>query len=98
MTFLFKIAYYAALCVCSLAGVFYIVVGLFDSKPGSNQSRERIFLLIAAVVALGLLYRAFRLGHQQEQWGAGLTMIVGAIIAFIVIMLVGIFTGKIHWQ
>lgn len=98
MTFLLKIAYYASLCVCSLGSLFFIITGLFDSWPGSNQQRQRIFLLIAAIVALGLLYRAFRLGHQQQNWGAGLGMVVAAVFAFLIIMLVGIFTGKIHWQ
>jgi hypothetical protein len=97
MSFFVKIIYYALFSLSSLGGLFYIVVALFDTRSAS-QPRERIVLVIASVVALSLLYQAFRLGHQQQQWGAGLGMVIAAIAAFLLVMLIGLFTGKIHWQ
>lgn len=97
MTFFVKIIYYALFCICGLGGVFFIIAGLFDSASGT-RSRERVVSVIASVIALGLLYQAFRLGHQQQQWGAGLGMVVAAVFAFLLVMLVGMFTGKMHWQ
>lgn len=98
MTFLLKIAFYALLCICSLISLFFLTAALFDNKPGSNL-REKVSLTLAAVSALGLLYWAFRLGHQQGQWGYGLGVIVLAALAFGLIMLIGMLTAKnIHWQ
>lgn len=97
MAFLVKIAYYALFALSAIVGVFYFIVSLFNAQPNSGL-RERIIMFLASGVALGLLYWAFRLGHQQQQWGAGLGAVVAAIFAFLVIMLVGLFTGKIHWQ
>ena len=97
MTFLLKIIYYALLCLSGCGGVFLLIAGLFDNASGTPP-RERVVSAIASVIALGLLYLAFRLGHQQQQWGAGLGMIAAAIFAFLLVMLIGMFTGKIHWQ
>lgn len=97
MTFLLKIAYYALFCISGIVGVFYLGMALFNAQPNTGP-RERVIMFLASGTALALLYGAFRYGHQQSQWGAGLGMVAGAIFAFVVIMLVGMFTGKIHWQ
>lgn len=97
MTFLLKIAYYALFCISGIVGVFYLGMALLNAQPNTGL-RERVIMFLASGTALALLYGAFRYGHQQSQWGAGLGMVAGAIFAFVVIMLVGMFTGKIHWQ
>lgn len=97
MAFLLKIAYYALFCISALIGVFYFGAALFNAQPNSSL-RERIIMFLASGAALGFLYWAFRLGHQQNNWGGGLGMVVAAIFAFAAIMLIGLFTGRIHWQ
>ena len=90
----------AVAVLVELAG-FYFLATLFNlpMQTSSNKIREDLILLVSTGVALGLLYWAFRLGHQQAQWGAGIGMVVGAYLAFFVLFLGGMFTfGKIHWQ
>lgn len=101
MTIILKIIYYGALCISALLAGFYFLATLFNlpTQTSSNKIREDLILLVSMGTALGLLYWAFRIGHQQAQWGAGIGMIVGAYLAFGVLFLFGMFTfGKIHWQ
>lgn len=55
-------------------------------------------MILASGSALGILFWAYQLGHQQGHFGLGIGMEVSAIVVFAVIMLVGYFTGKTHWQ
>ena len=101
MVFLLKIAYYASISVSSLIAIFYLgatLLGLIDTVS-SAKTREDVIMLVACITALGLLYKAYQIGHLQEQWGSGLALVFGAILAFIVIFVGGMFMfGKIHWQ
>lgn len=98
---LVKIAYYAAQILVSLIALFYFLATLYGlTKPGpTNKPREAAVMLVANGTALGLLYWAYQLGHQQGQWAAGIGMVLAAVLAFVVLFFGGMFAfGKIHWQ
>lgn len=101
MVFLLKIAYYASLSASSLIAIFYLVATLLEliESISASKTRENIIMLVACCTALGLLYKAYQLGHLQGNWGFGLAFIFIAILVFIVIFVGGMFMfGKIHWQ
>ena len=101
MVFLLKIAYYASLSVTSLLAIFYLGATLlgFIDRISSAKTREDTIMLVACCVAIGLLYKAYQLGHLQNNWGSGLAVVFGAILAFIVIFVGGMFMfGTIRWQ
>ncbi len=96
-----KIAYYALLGICALVGLFYFFATLLDlpGRTGSAQIRENVIMLVASGTALGMLYWAFRVGHQHGQWLAGLAVVLAACLVFLVLFFGGMFLfGKIHWQ
>ncbi|MBK6993812.1 MAG: hypothetical protein IPH31_02390 [Lewinellaceae bacterium] len=93
----FKIIYYALLVISIIVSGFLLFSSLFSTASNDAQ-RGRIVLILASGSALGFLYWAYRLGHQQGQFGLGIGMVVSAIVVFGLVMLVGLFTGKIHWQ
>lgn len=98
---LVKLLYYAGLCFFSLAGGFYFLATLFhliaDMYP--SKVRENVILLIALLVTLACLYVAFRFGHQNGQWGAGLGMVIASVVVFLVVFVGGMsLFGRIHWQ
>ncbi len=93
----FKIIYYALLVISIIVSGFLLLSSLFSTASKDTQ-RGRIVLILASGSALGFLYWAYRLGHQQGQFGLGIGMVVSAIVVFGVVMLVGLLTGKIHWQ
>lgn len=99
--FLLKILYYAGLCISTFITVFYFLATLygFTQQVSANKHREDVIMLIATLVAMAFLFRAFQLGHQQNHWGAGIGMIAIAVVAFVVIFVGGMLLfGKIHWQ
>lgn len=101
MTFLLQLAYYAGLVLATLIGGFYFVMTLLDlpQRIGTSQVRENLVVLVAFGAALGVLYWAFRLGHQQGEWGAGLLAIGAAVLVFAILFAVGMLLfGKMHWQ
>lgn len=101
MAFLLKIAYYASISVSSLIAIFYLVATLREliDSISASKTRENIIMLVACCTALGLLYKAYQLGHVQGNWGLGLAFIFIAVLVFIVIFVGGMFMfGKIHWQ
>lgn len=97
MTFLLKIVYYALGSITGLAAALYFVYDLFNFQPTAGM-RRRIFSCVASLVCLGLLYLAYQFGHQLEDFATGLWLVLAAIVAYLLITIVGIFTGKIHWQ
>lgn len=94
---LLKIAYYLLLGLCVIPSTFLFLRNVFASNWDSNL-RERIVLLLASGSALGILFWAYQLGHQQGHLGLGIGMIISAILVFAAVMLIGMFTGKINWQ
>lgn len=101
MTFLLQLAYYVLLVISTLIGGFYFVMTLLDlpQRIGTSQIRENLVVLTAFGAALGMLYWAFRLGHQQGEWGAALLTIGAAVLVFAILFAVGMLLFvKMHWQ
>lgn len=95
--FVLKIAFYGFLIIFSLIAAFLLVAGLFE---GSSHTpvRERILMASASISALTILFFAFRYGHINQNWAAGIGFEFLAVFIFLVIMFGGLLTGKIHWQ
>ena len=96
-----KIAYYVLLGIFTLVGLFYFFATLLDlpQQTGTSQIRESVIMLVASGTGLGMLFWAFRMGHQHSQWLAGLGMIGAAFLAFFILFIGGMLLfGKIHWQ
>jgi len=92
-----SIVFYSLLILCLIISGFLFISSLFSS--GTNElKRGKIVLILASGSALGFLFWAYQLGHQQGHFGLGIGMEVTSMIVFGVIMLVGYFTGKTHWQ
>lgn len=101
MTFLLKITFYALFALSSIAGGFYLIASLLGllQNISSAKTREDMMMIVACIVTLGILYKAYQTGHVQEHWGPAVGLVLGAIVAFIVIYLGGMLLfGKIHWQ
>ena len=92
-----SIVYYTLLIISVIINAYLFVSSLFSSAS-NDQRRGRIVLILASGSALGILFWAYQLGHLQGQFGFGIGMVISAIVIFAVIMLVGFFTGKTHWQ
>jgi hypothetical protein len=92
-----SIVYYCILVPCLIISGFLFLSNLFSSAT-NELKRGRIVMILASSSALGILFWAYQLGHQQGHFGLGIGMEVSAIVVFAVIMLVGYFTGKTHWQ
>ena len=101
MDFLLKIVYYALLAITTLISVFYFgatLLGLIDPTH-TGKRQDDFFMLAATAVSLGILYKAYLVGHEQGNWGTGIWLVLGAALSFLVIFLGGmLFFGKIHWQ
>ena len=101
MVFLLKIAYYASISISSLIAIFYLgatLLGLIETVSPA-KTKEDTIMLVACCTALGILYKAYQLGHIQGNWGSGLTFVFVAILAFVVIFVGGMFMfGTIRWQ
>lgn len=95
--FILKIAFYGLLIIFSMVVIFLLFAGLFGSSPGTPV-RERVLMASASVSALSILYFAFRFGHLKENWAAGIGFEFLAALVFLIIMIGGLLTGKIHWQ
>jgi ABC-type sugar transport system permease subunit len=92
-----SIVYYALLILCLIISGFLFVSNLFSSAT-NELKRGRITMILASGSALGILFWAYQLGRQQGHFGLGIAAEVSAMVVFAVIMLVGYFTGKTHWQ
>ncbi len=92
-----KIVFYGLMVLLTVVVLFFLFAGLFGSSPGT-PARERILMTSASISALTILYFAFRFGHLKENWAAGIGFEFLAVLVFLVIMIGGLLTGKIHWQ
>lgn len=97
MEFTLKIIYYVLMTIVFVISGYLLFANLFGSKSDANQ-RSRIVMILASGLSLGFLYWAYQLGYQQAQYGLGIGMAISAAVIFGVTMLVGLLTGKIHWQ
>lgn len=95
--FVLKTSFYGLLVIFTLIAVFLLFANLFGSSP-YTPAREKVLATISSVTALGILYVAFRYGHVKENWVAGIGLEFLAVFIFLLIMIVGLLTGKIHWQ
>lgn len=95
--FILKISFYALLVVLTIIVLFLLIAGVFGGSP-YTPARERILMASASVSALVILYFAFRYGHINANWAAGIGLEFLAVFIFLVIMIGGLLTGKIHWQ
>jgi hypothetical protein len=95
--FILKISFYGLLVIFTMIAVFLLFANLFGSSP-YTPVREKFLTTAASVSALGVLYFAFRYGHIKENWAAGIGIEFLAVFVFLVIMIGGLLTGKIHWQ
>lgn len=79
-----KILYYILFGFFGLLGVYFVVTSLLGrfNLWDVNQVHAKIILLIAAAFASRLLYWAYQLGEQQSRWGAGVGIVVLAVIVF----------------
>lgn len=89
-----KILYYILFGIFGLLGVYFVLTSLFGrfNLWDANPLHAKIVLVVAAAVAVRLLYWAYQSGEQQGRWGAGVGVILLAVIAFQAIMLLGAIT------
>jgi hypothetical protein len=95
--FLLKLLFYGLFIIISLAAAFFLILGLSEGTV-QGFTRERILLILSSFSALMMLYFSFRFGHANENWAAGIGFEFLAVFVFLIIMIVGLLTGKIHWQ
>lgn len=95
--FILKITFYGLLVIFTMIAFFLLFANLLGSSPYTPM-REKIITTTASVSALGVLYFAFRYGHLKENWTAGIGIEFLAVLVFLIIMIGGLLTGKIHWQ
>ncbi len=92
-----KTIYYILLVISLIVNGFLFFSSLLSDNSGGFK-RSRIVLILASGAAFGFLFWAYRLGHLQAQFALGIGMIISALLVFGLVMLVGFFTGKTHWQ
>jgi hypothetical protein len=94
-----KAAYYAVLGITALIEGFYVLAMLFGDKSPSGRIKENIVVAVGLAVCAGFLYWAYRMGHEQGQWAAGIGLVAAGIVCCFVIIIVGMLTfGTPNWQ
>ena len=88
-----KILYYILFGVFGLLGVWFVLSSLFGrfSLWDANPLHAKVVLVLAALVALRLLFGAYQLGEIQNRWGAG----VGAVLLAVVVFQAVVFAGAL---
>lgn len=93
-----KILYYILFGFFGLLGAYFVLTSLLGrfNLWDANPLQAKIVLLIAAAVAARLLYWAYQLGEQQSRWGAGISVVLLAVVVFQAIIFLGALalTGK----
>lgn len=93
-----KTLYYILFGFFGLLGVYFVLTSLFGrfNLWDANPLHAKIVLVVAAAVAARLLYWAYQLGEQQGRWGAGVGVVLLAVIVFQATIFLGALalTGK----
>lgn len=86
-----KVVYYTLFGFFGLLGAYFVLTSLFGrfNLWDANPVHAKVVLLIAAAVAARLLYQAYLLGEQQGRWGAGLGVVLLAVVVFQAIIFLG---------
>lgn len=95
-----KTIYYILFGLLGLLGVYFVITSFFGrfSIWGAPEGYSKMILLLAAVAGSFLLYRAYLLGEKQGRWGAGLGMVLLALLAFEGIITLGAVLLKLLHQ
>jgi len=99
MEFLLKSAYYGVSGVSSLIFAFFFLANLFESQGPNSTLRHKAIFLASGLFAMALLGWSYRLGHFGEHWVFGMLLAMGALLAFALLTVAGIFLfTNVHWQ
>ena len=86
-----KVLFYVLFGWIGLLGLYFVLTSLFGhfSLWNAHPLAARLVLVVAAALAARILYWAYELGELQGRLGAGIGVVLLAVVAFQLVMMAG---------